>query len=349
MVTILAWITVCALGLVMVLRMVAWDAASPLVIANALTPELYLPAWLVATLALARRHRALGIVALVVVAGQVALMVPEITAAGPVPAWAAHAPSLRVLDANVYAGNPTMAGYGRAIAADHPDLVTLQEASAGDLAQLRRSGALAGLPHRVELARRGTAAMVLASRYPLGPTTVRTMHGDPYVVQTSVLLPSGTVDLWVVHTVAPLPSTWRTWSDELASLQQLVADQLHPVAGQGAAAGQTGSTGTARSTGQGTRGEQQNARLLVVGDFNATWQNKWFRRLLAGGLVDGAAARAHAFDMTWSQTMPVLPPLVRIDHVLTSAGLTVTRISTGAGPGSDHRLLRATVAVRPAG
>ncbi|MDA8279749.1 MAG: endonuclease/exonuclease/phosphatase family protein [Actinomycetota bacterium] len=345
----------------MVLRMVAWDVASPLVIANALTPELYLPAWVVAAVALARRHRALGVAALVVVAGQVALMVPEITAAGPVPAWAAHAPTLRVLDANVYQGNPSMAGYGRAIAADHPDLVTLQEASAGDLAQLRRSGALARLPHRVELASGGSAAMVVASRYPLGPTTVRTMYGDPYVVETSVLLPSGTMDLWVVHTVAPLPSTWRTWSDELASLQRLLADRLHPVTGQGAAAGQaatsgstgtprsTGTSGSTRSTGQGARGEQQAGRLLVVGDFNATWQNKWFRRLLAGGLVDGAAARAHAFDMTWSQTMPVLPPLVRIDHVLTSAGLTVTRISTGAGPGSDHRLLRATVAVRPAG
>ena len=327
----------------MVLRMVAWDAASPLVIANALTPELYLPAWLVAAVALARRHRALGVVALVVVAGQVALMVPEITAAGPVPAWAAHAPTLRVLDANVFEGNPTMAGYGRAIAADHPDLVTLQETSAGDLAQLRRSGALAGLPHRVELARRGSAAMVVASRYPLGPTTVRTVRGDPYVLQTSVLLPSGTVDLWVVHTVAPLPSTWRMWSDELASLERLLTSELHPVAGHGAVPEQPGSAG------QGGRGGRPAGRLLVVGDFNATWQNKWFRRLLAGGLVDGAAARAHAFDMTWSQTMPVLPPLVRIDHMLTGAGLTVTRISTGAGPGSDHRLLRATVAVRPAG
>ena len=341
----------------MVLRMVAWDAASPLVIANALTPELYLPAWLVAAVALARRHRALGVVALVVVAGQVALMVPEITAAGPVPAWAAHAPTLRVLDANVFEGNPTMAGYGRAIAADHPDLVTLQETSAGDLAQLRRSGALAGLPHRVELARRGSAAMVVASRYPLGPTTVRTVRGDPYVLQTSVLLPSGTVDLWVVHTVAPVPSTWRVWSDELADLHRLVVARQRSVTPSGATPGGTAAgNGTARAPGAGAAAARQGAgaqlaagRLLIVGDFNATWQNLGFRRLLGGGLTDGAAARAHAFDMTWSQTMPVLPPLVRIDHVLTGAGLTVTRISTGAGPGSDHRLLRATVAVRPAG
>ncbi len=320
MLTALAWALVVVLGLVMLLRMVAWDAAEPLVVANSLTVELYLPAWVVAGVAFARKRRLLGAAALVLVAGQAALVAPELLASGPVPAWAAHAPAVRVLDANVYAGNPSMAGYARAIDGYRPDLVTLQEASPSDLAQLRRAGALARLPHVVDVARYDPAAFVVASRYPLGPARVRSVDGSPYLVQTSLLLPSGTVDLWVVHTAAPLPSTWRQWSDELGSVDRLLAARPG-----------------------GTRG------LLVVGDFNATWQNRDFRRLLAGGLQDGAAARAHAFDMTWSQTMPVLPPLVRIDHVLTGSGLTVTRIATGAGPGSDHRLVRATVAVRPGG
>ncbi len=82
----------------------------------------------------------------------------------------------------------------------------------------------------------------------------------------------------------------------------------------------------------------------MVGDFNSTWGNKWFRQILDAGLTDGAAARARPFEMTWSQTKPIIPPVVRIDHVLTGSGVAVTTIATGNGPGSDHRDLQATVA-----
>jgi len=85
--------------------------------------------------------------------------------------------------------------------------------------------------------------------------------------------------------------------------------------------------------------------LLVAGDFNATWGNRGFRAILSTGLTDGAAARGQDFDMTWSQSMTPLPPLVRIDHVLTGPGVVVTAIHTEPGPGSDHRALAATVAV----
>jgi endonuclease/exonuclease/phosphatase family metal-dependent hydrolase len=51
--------------------------------------------------------------------------------------------------------------------------------------------------------------------------------------------------------------------------------------------------------------------------------------------------------MTWSQIKPVVPPLVRIDHVLTGTAIAVTSIATMDGPGSDHRALLATVAIRP--
>jgi len=63
-------------------------------------------------------------------------------------------------------------------------------------------------------------------------------------------------------------------------------------------------------------------------------------------MIDGAAARGDAFAMTWSQTKQPLPPLVRIDHVLTGPDVAVTAIRTDVGPGSDHRDLIATVAIR---
>jgi len=64
-------------------------------------------------------------------------------------------------------------------------------------------------------------------------------------------------------------------------------------------------------------------------------------------MTDAAAARGEALAMTWSQTMAPLPPLVRIDHVLTGSGVAAVRLSTTDGPGSDHRALLATIAVRP--
>ena len=49
--------------------------------------------------------------------------------------------------------------------------------------------------------------------------------------------------------------------------------------------------------------------------------------------------------MTWPNGA-VVPPFVRIDHVLTGARLAVTQIATGPGSGSDHRYLVGTVAIR---
>lgn len=51
--------------------------------------------------------------------------------------------------------------------------------------------------------------------------------------------------------------------------------------------------------------------------------------------------------MTWPRDRGVLPALVRIDHVLTSDQVVVTRITAGAGAGSDHRPLIADVALVP--
>ncbi len=143
------------------------------------------------------------------------------------------------------------------------------------------------------------------------------LFGNPLVVQTTLELPSGPQSLWVVHTVAPVPGSFGQWKEQLARIQALV------------------------------QRDGRRSRLLMVGDFNATWGNQGFRAILDAGMADGAAVRGAAFDMTWSQRLGFLPPFVRIDHVLTGRDLTVMSIATGEGPGSDHRDLRATVAMGP--
>ena len=183
------------------------------------------------------------------------------------------------------------------------------------MVQLDRAGALTGLTYRFEVKRYDPWAFYLASRYPLAHTTVVSRYDRPLIVETTLELPSGPQTLWVVHTVAPLPSSFSQWQGQLSTIATLIR----------------------------RRGPKD---LLIVGDFNATWGNRGFRSILNAGMADGAAARGRAFDMTWSQTKPVIPPIVRIDHVLTGADVAVTRIGTDVGPGSDHRDVIATVAIR---
>ena len=136
----------------------------------------------------------------------------------------------------------------------------------------------------------------------------------PYMVEATLWSPGGPVALRLVHTLAPFPAYWREWSAALAAVGRSV-----------------------RASSDG--------RMLMVGDFNATWGNYGFVALLHDGLTDGAAARGQATDMTWPNGA-VVPPYIRIDHVLTGARLAVTEITAKPGFGSDHRYLIAMVAIR---
>jgi endonuclease/exonuclease/phosphatase (EEP) superfamily protein YafD len=205
-------------------------------------------------------------------------------------------------------------GYVREIEQVRPRLVTMEETNRVVSAELNEAGVLEDLPYQINIMRHDSGGFFVASRYPLTHTRIVYSYGRPLIVQTTVELPSGPQPLWVVHTIAPLPSSFSQWQDDLAFIGRLLR----------------------------TRGTTD---LLVAGDFNATWGNRGFRAILDTGLTDGAAARGKPFDMTWNQFDHPLPPLARIDHVLTGPGVAVTRIRTDNGPGSDHRDLIATVAV----
>jgi endonuclease/exonuclease/phosphatase (EEP) superfamily protein YafD len=299
------------------MRLFAWDTWEPFAVLNELTLFVYLPAWIIGIVAIIWWRPFLAVGAILIVAAQIVLLLPELTAAQPVPSWVGRAPSLRLLDANVYYLNSSMSGYATEIKAVRPDLVTMEEATPIQVKRLVAAGGLSGLPHRLVIKRWDPKAFLVASTYPLSSDNVVYYGHVPLIVQTTLHLPSGLQELWVVHTTAPLPGEgFSEWKGQLAEVVRLL-----------------------RARGPG--------RLLLVGDFNADWGSRGFRSVLDTGMVDGAAARGRSLDMTWSQIMPVLPPLVRIDHVLTGPGLAVTRIATEDGPGSDHRDLVATVAIRP--
>ena len=207
----------------------------------------------------------------------------------------------------------------RAIEQDRPDLVTLEEFTPTALRNMAASGVLAAFPYRCGAPAYFATGFLIVSRMRLTGCRVRSVPSDgswtPYMVQATLWSPGGPVALRVVHTLAPFPVSWREWQAALADVGQSV-----------------------RASG--------DSRMLMVGDFNASWGNKGFVALLHDGLTDGAAARGKATDMTWPNGA-VVPPFARIDHVLTGARLAVTQIAARPGFGSDHRYLVATVAIQP--
>jgi endonuclease/exonuclease/phosphatase (EEP) superfamily protein YafD len=313
-----SWLIVAVLGLLALLRLVAWDAILPLILLDALTPVVYLPAWVVAAGALIARRWWLFAAAVVIVAAHVALVVPELSAAAPVPAWAQHAPVVRVLDVNVDMTPHFDAGYLRAIESDRPDLITLEEFTPTTMQSVTASGVLASFPYRCAAPDYGATGFLIASRLRLTGCRVRSVFAYrqwiPYMVEATLRSPGGPVALRLVHPIAPFPAYWREWSAALAAVDRSV-----------------------RASGA--------SNMLMIGDFNATWGNKGFVTLLHDGLTDGAAARGKATDMTWPSGA-LVPPFARIDHVLTGPRMAVTEIDARPGFGTDHRYLVAKVAIR---
>ena len=312
------WLIVAVLGLAALLRLVAWDSIEPLIVLDALTLTAYLPAWVVAIAALIARRWWLAAAAVVIVAAQLTFVLPELLAAAPVPAWARHAPVVRVFDANIDKSLHFEAGYVRAIEQDRPDLITLEEFTPPALQSMVASGVLARFPYRCVAPAYGATGFLIASRLRLTGCRIRTVWWDglwtPYMVEATLWSRGAPIALRLVHTLAPFPAYWREWSATLADVDRSVL-----------ASG--------------------DSRMLMVGDFNATWGNSGFVALLHDGLSDGAAARGKAIDMTWPNGA-VVPPFVRIDHVLTGTRLAVTEIAAKPGFGSDHRYLVAMVAIR---
>ena len=315
--TILGWLIVVLLAVVVLVRAIAWDKWPIFTELNSGIEVLFLPAWLVLLgCLLGKRWWLAGAAALICVA-QVIYVAPELLASSAVPAAVRSEPTFRLFDANVDQTNRSMAGYITQLRAYHPDLITLEETQSYDYVQLKEAGVFADLPHQYQLECCVSRGFIIASRYPITHIKVFQVEGLPYLITASLVLPHRTIDFWVVHTTAPSAPSVSDWNQELDGIYKELTTR-HP------------------------------RPLLMVGDFNATWGNRGFRAILSTGLVDAAAARGQPFAFTWSQTLPVLPPIIRIDHVVTGGAVTVTKIQTHVGPGSDHRDITATVATASA-
>ena len=308
------WLCLMPLVVIAGARVVAWDSRSILVGLNALTPLLFLTTALaIGVIATACRRWVLASAATLLMAANLSFALPEVLAAEGVPTAASSAPSFRIFNANVFAANDRTADFAEEIRRARPDVVVLQESTPRFLAALDATGVLADLPHRLTVSRSDPFAAAVMSRWPLRDDDVLSVRGRPILIRATLEFSPAPLRLFAFHAVSPVAGFRQEWVEDLDALAAAVG--------------------------------QENQPVIVAGDFNATWGHRGFRRVLDAGLTDAAADRGKAFKMTWPRNRRLVPPMLRIDHVMTTERLVVTWIGTGNGSGSDHRPLVADVAV----
>jgi endonuclease/exonuclease/phosphatase (EEP) superfamily protein YafD len=317
-----AWATAAAVAWVgawVVVALLAWIAVSRFfsitfparvtVLLQALLPLAFLPAYPIAVIALVRRRWWLGAACVVLVVIHVFSVYPALGSRAR-PAWAATAPRLTVLEANMYDQNPRPEAAAQRVMAAGADILVLVELNSQTLRALRAAGVDEQYPYSTLPAGR-YGENVIWSKQPL--SDVR----NPGFRQQD--MPSATVDvdgrplfLVAVHVDNAIRDR-ESWKTQLATLGQ------EAKAATGAAA--------------------------LVGDFNATRWNPPFGDLLGQGLHDAHEAVGKGLTRSWPNVGYVPFPLMRLDHALVNDHVAVESVTDYTVPGSDHHGFVADLAV----
>ena len=185
-------------------------------------------------------------------------------------------------------------------------MATGEELTPGLVARLEAAGLRSLLPYAHADPRPRVPGAGLWARRPLEP--LPPVPGlDLASPGARLALPSGAaVTVRAVHIVAPMRGLHPVWHADLRALR---ADL-----------------------------EEARGLQVVAGDFNATRDHRPFRDLLAAGYADCADIARHRSwpGLTWPAGRRWTPAVMRIDHILVSAGITVRETRTVPVPGTDH-------------
>jgi endonuclease/exonuclease/phosphatase family metal-dependent hydrolase len=228
---------------------------------------------------------------------------------GDVPEPADGAERITVMNANLFEGRADAGELVAAVRDNDVDILVLEEITPDLLAELDADGLAELLPERVgEPDYMVAGTMILANRPLTDHVRLRTTFQGWQATY-------GDLTVLGVHPVAPVdPAGWR--ADHAAILRQAEAGDAD----------------------------------LVVGDMNATADHEPMRRLDDAGFRDAGEVANEGWQPTWPANhvgvFPLLPPVVRIDHVLIGDRLASLGTHTVDIDGTDHLALVATVATR---
>lgn len=303
------WLVAGSLGSAAGARMARLDESSgALLMADGLTPLLWVPALASLAIGIGTRRRALASVSAGLAAVHLARALPTLSGPRTREARAEAAAeqgttSLRLFTANLQYRNPYTAAIAEEIREAKPDLVLLQELSPRSGEGIAASGVLDDYEHSVVRPSNGAFGMGVWSRLPLSDAQVAEV-AEATMILVDVEVGGRPVALCSVHTVAPLGAARERWRRQL--------DWLERVAGR-------------------------RSPLIMAGDFNATRWHRRLARLLSGGLDDAHERAGRGWAATWPRNRAPLPPLMLLDHVLVSPSIGVVAVREGDGAGSDHR------------
>jgi endonuclease/exonuclease/phosphatase (EEP) superfamily protein YafD len=314
------WLVAAALGLpallLTVVRLVDSDVGA-MIRVESFTP-LAIPLYVVLVLMMAfgavirpgniRKQRAAGaVVALAGLALHGWWFAPQVSGDNPPPA--AGASRITVMNANLFEGQGDAQDVVDAVRDNHVDVLVVEEITPDELARLDAAGLSTLLPNRAGEPDPDVAGTMVFSNLQLGEPALLATQFQSYRVQV------GSLTLLAVHPTAPvLPQAWRRDHDLI-------------------------------------RAEAVDKDVdLIVGDMNATPDHDVMRELDDAGFRDAGELANNGWQPTWPANhvsiFPLLPALVRIDHVLLADTLASLGTHTVDIDGSDHLALIATVAAR---
>lgn len=305
--SVLAWCAFLIAAMALAARYMPVTNHTVLVI-GALSPYLMMSAAVAAVLFLLNHRRWSAGLALLLLAAAVVVEVPHHLGSGRPPQ---NSIPIRVLTANLYDGTADPESVATA-AREHADLLVVQELSPRLAQTLSERYLRSDFPYQVLKPGNYAHGVGIWSRYPIVQSSLITKF--VLGALTATVRPPDAPDVVVatVHVVGPWPQPVEKWREEIAALPETL-HRLAAAAGPGA--------------------------VIVAGDLNATADLKPFRRLLDTGFRDAGAQSG--FTATWPADMAV-PPLIRIDHILTYNS-TATNAHAVRIAGSDHMALGATV------
>lgn len=284
----------------------------------AFTPWLAVPAAAALFLAFAGRSRWQQVLA-AVLAGCQAFWLFPLDIREPGAEAAGRSVTLVAMSINAELGGADAGGVVALVRELHVDLLAVEEYTPELARKLTAAGLDGLLPHRVAQAREHAGGAAIYSSYNLTASGV--------LPDTRFAMPVARIDLGdgsgsslrvvAVHALAPVGDGLDQWRSDLAAV---------------------------------ARADTGSGPLLLAGDFNATYDHREFRTLLAGKggrrpLVDVAAAAGSRLVPTWPMRGYRLPGIA-LDHLVTSPDISGSGYSVHLVGGTDHAAVAATLDIQ---